>query len=131
MPTRRIGTLCCPFAKDADPRDPNKVKAIVSSAGRALYFSRSLIPYPRDAAGAPDDPSVWLLHVGVYAYRRDALLRLANLSPSPLEICERLEQLRALENGMAITAVQVDRAAPGIDTPADYAAFVERCRKEC
>ena len=124
-----MGTLCCPFARDADPRDPNKVKVVVSAVGRALYFSRSLIPYPRDAAGGVDDPSKWMLHVGVYAYRRRALLKLAAMPPSRFEECERLEQLRALENGMAITVVRVDEAAPGIDTPADYAAFVSRFAK--
>ncbi|HPF38854.1 MAG TPA: 3-deoxy-manno-octulosonate cytidylyltransferase [Phycisphaerae bacterium] len=123
----QIGTLCCPFGGQAQPRDPNKVKVVVSAAGRAIYFSRSLIPFPRDFDGVPDDPSKWLLHVGVYAYRRAALLRLASLPPSPLEQSERLEQLRALENGMAMTVVRVDHAAPGIDTPSDYAAFVSRC----
>lgn len=127
-PEAEIGTLCCPFAKQADPRDSNKVKVVVSTAGRALYFSRSLIPYPRDAAGVPDDAANWLLHVGVYAYRRAALVKLAALPPSSLEIAERLEQLRALENGMAISVVHVDHAAPGIDTPDDYAEFVARCR---
>ena len=124
-----VGTLCCPFAKDADPRDPNRVKVVVASNGRALYFSRSLIPFPRDAAGVPGESADWLLHVGVYAYRRDALTKLAALPPSRLEQVERLEQLRALENGMAIAVVRVDRAAPGIDTPDDYAAFVARWRE--
>lgn len=127
-PDAEIGTLSCPFAGQADPRDPNKVKVVVSTAGRALYFSRSLIPFPRDAAGVADDPTKWLLHVGVYAYRRAALLKVAALPPSPLELAERLEQLRALENGMLISVVRVDHAAPGIDTPDDYAAFVSRCR---
>lgn len=121
-----IGTLCCPFAPGADPRDPNKVKVVVSAAGRALYFSRSLIPFPRDAAGVPGNSTDWLLHVGVYAYRRDALVALASLPPSPLEQLEKLEQLRALENGLSIAVVRVDHAAPGVDTPADYAAFVTR-----
>lgn len=123
-----IGTLCCPFGKQADPRDPNKVKVVVSAGGRALYFSRSLIPFPRDAAGVPEDPSQWLLHVGVYAYRRAALVKLAAMPPTSMEVTERLEQLRALENGMAITVVRVEHGASGIDTPADYAAFVARCR---
>lgn len=124
-----VGTLCCPFAVDADPRDPNKVKVVVSSSGRAMYFSRALIPFPRDDAGVPKDPANWMLHIGVYAYRRPALARLAGWPPSRLEQIERLEQLRALENGMAITVVEVDAAAPGIDTPEDYAAFVKRCRQ--
>jgi 3-deoxy-manno-octulosonate cytidylyltransferase (CMP-KDO synthetase) len=121
-----VGTLCCPFPIELDPRDPNKVKVVLDDTGRALYFSRSLIPYPRDAAGAPEHFSEWNLHVGVYAYRRAALLKLAQLPPAPLETLERLEQLRALHHGMSIAVVSVDGAAPGIDTPADYAAFLSR-----
>ena len=121
-----MGTLCCPFPEGVDPRDPNRVKVVMNDESRALYFSRSLIPYPRDVAGAPQTNSDWLLHVGVYAYRRDALIRLSKLNPSALEETERLEQLRALHHGMSIAVVRVDGAAPGIDTPEDYAAFKTR-----
>lgn len=121
-----VGTLCCPFPNELDPRDPNKVKVVLDNTGRALYFSRSLIPYPRDSAGIPESPSDWQLHVGVYAYRRAALQKLSQLPPAPLETLERLEQLRALHHGMSIAVVSVDGAAPGIDTPADYSAFLSR-----
>jgi 3-deoxy-manno-octulosonate cytidylyltransferase (CMP-KDO synthetase) len=125
-----MGTLACPFPAGADPRDPNAVKVVLDRRGRALYFSRALIPYPRDSAGAPSSGQEWLLHLGVYAYRRDFLLRLAKLPPTPAERMEKLEQLRALENGYAIAVGIVERAAVGIDTPADYAAFVKRMQSQ-
>ena len=75
-----------------------------------------------------DAPKDWLLHVGIYAYRREFLLKLAKLSPTPLEQCEKLEQLRVLEHGFPIAVALVDQAAVGIDTPGDYAAFVGRMR---
>ncbi|HVP12746.1 MAG TPA: 3-deoxy-manno-octulosonate cytidylyltransferase [Phycisphaerae bacterium] len=127
-PTVRIGTLACPFPPGADPTDPNAVKVVLDARGRALYFSRSLIPYPRDTAGRPTTPGQWLLHLGIYAYRRPFLLDLAKLPPTPLEQREKLEQLRVLENGYTMAVGTVDKAAIGIDTPEDYAAFVARCR---
>jgi len=128
QPEVGIATLACPFAAGANPADPNAVKVVLDRKGRALYFSRSLVPYPRDAKGRPDVPGDWLLHLGIYAYRRDFLLKLASLEPTPLERRERLEQLRALEQGQPIAVGIVERAAIGIDTPEDYAAFVERSR---
>ncbi|MFQ5429062.1 MAG: 3-deoxy-manno-octulosonate cytidylyltransferase [Phycisphaerae bacterium] len=122
-----IGTLACPFAPDADPTDPNAVKVVLDARGRALYFSRSLVPYPREQAGRVAQPERWLLHLGLYAYRRAFLLELAGLPPTPLEEQEKLEQLRVLEHGHRIAVAVVDRAAVGIDTPEDYAAFVRRC----
>lgn len=136
-----IGTLACPFSAGANPLDPNAVKVVVDRRGRALYFSRSLIPYPRDgwhgrpARGFHDElhrleaGATWLLHLGIYAYRRDFLLRLATLPPTPLEQAEKLEQLRVLENGYPIAVGVVERAAVGIDTVQDYAAFVERASR--
>lgn len=121
-----IGTLACPFAADGDPRDPNKVKVVLDGRGRALYFSRSLIPYPRDAGGVPGRPADWLLHLGLYAYRREFLFALASLPPTPLEQAEKLEQLRVLEHGHAMVVAVVDKAARGVDTAEDYAAFVKR-----
>lgn len=126
-PEVSVGTLACPFSRDSDPRDPNVVKVVINSRGRALYFSRSLIPYPRDAAGTPADPTDWLLHIGIYAYRRDFLFELAAMPPSRLEMMEKLEQLRVLDSGHSIAVTQVERAFPGIDTPQDYAEFVARC----
>lgn len=124
----QIGTLACPFAAGADPADPNAVKVVLDARNRAMYFSRALIPYPRDNQGQAGTPSQWLLHIGIYAYRREFLLQLAKLSPTPLEQREMLEQLRALEHGFPIAVALVERAAVGIDTPEDYAAFVQRSK---
>jgi 3-deoxy-manno-octulosonate cytidylyltransferase (CMP-KDO synthetase) len=120
-------TLACPFPPEVDPRDPNCVKVVVDRAGRALYFSRALIPYPRDGdgGGARDR---WLLHLGVYAYRRGFLLKLAGWEPGVLEQIEKLEQLRVLERGYAMAVEVVEHAAVGIDTPQDYEQFVARWR---
>ncbi len=127
-PAVDVGTLACPFADDADPRDPNAVKVVLDARGRALFFSRSLIPYPVADKGEPSAPDDWLLHVGIYAYRRSFLLKLATLAPTPLEQRERLEQLRVLENGYPMAVGLVKQATVGIDTPEDYTAFVSRVR---
>jgi len=87
---------------------------VLAQDGAALYFSRAPIPYPRQVGGfAP------LKHLGIYGYQREALLRLAALPPSPLERSESLEQLRALENGMGIRVLIVERASIGVDTAED------------
>ncbi len=102
---------------------PNAVKVVVSASGRALYFSRRTIPFVRDAASRSSDEQLaafpFLKHVGIYGYRRETLLRLVKFPVSPLENAEKLEQLRALENGMRIDAALVDVAPLGVDTPAD------------
>lgn len=126
-----VATLACGFddlrvqGVDADPADPNRVKVVTACDGRALYFTRSPVPYARSGSGAASP----LLHLGIYAYRRDFLLRLAKLSPTPLERTEGLEQLRVLEHGYDVMVARVRRAAIGIDTPDDYAAFVRRTRR--
>jgi len=124
-PAVRMGTLACPFPADRDPKDPNCVKVVKNCRGTALYFSRALIPYPRDADAAGGDAS-WLLHLGIYAYRRAFLREFAGWPPGALEQVERLEQLRALERGCEIVVETVARAFPGVDTPADYREFVSR-----
>ncbi len=124
-----VATLACPFPAEADPRDPNCVKVVTNSAGRALYFSRSLVPYPRDDGGG-GAPYRCLLHLGVYAYRRAFLLELAAWKPGALEQIEKLEQLRVLERGIALAVEIVEHACVGIDTLQDYERFVARCR-EC
>ena len=121
-----MATLACPFGSDADPADPNCVKVVVDHAGRALYFSRSLVPYPRDTAGRPETPGQWLLPLGIYAYRRPFLLAYAGWESGRLEQAERLEQLRAPERGVRILVGRVEHAPAGIDTPDDYEAFVRR-----
>lgn len=102
--------------------DPNRVKAVLGRDGRAMYFSRARIPFDRDNAGGVR----YLLHLGIYAYRVAFLKRFTKLQPTPAELCEKLEQLRALEHGYTIVAAEVDYNGAGIDTPADYAAFVKR-----
>ncbi|RKY20025.1 MAG: 3-deoxy-manno-octulosonate cytidylyltransferase [Planctomycetota bacterium] len=114
-------TLARPLGPDEGRllADPNAVKVVLDDADRALYFSRSPIPHGTDPVGA------WL-HLGVYAYRREALLEFAAAPPAALERRERLEQLRALARGTAIGVVRTSQHALGIDTPDDYARFVER-----
>ena len=98
--------------------DPSAVKVVTDQSGYALYFSRSLMPYPRNK---PVDYKVFK-HVGIYAYRRDFLLKYAALNPTPLERAESLEQLRALENGYKIKVLESDFQGIGVDTPEDLAA---------
>ena len=118
-----MGTIACPFRDEEGMRDPNRVKVVLDRRGRALYFTRAPVPYRRDpAAGEPT-----LLHVGVYAFRPGFLSRFSRLPSTPLELAEKLEQLRALEHGHPIAVEVVDVPPwPGIDTPADYEAFVKR-----
>ena len=127
QPDCPAATLACAFPADSDPRDPNCVKVVRNRLGRALYFSRALIPYPRADVEASDQ-SGWLLHLGVYAYRRSFLLEFAGWPQSALERTERLEQLRILDRGYDIAVEVVERASVGIDTPEDYEKFVERVR---
>ena len=101
-------------AKEAE--NPNKVKVVCDKEGKALYFSRSVIPYARD-----NFPAEYFGHIGLYCYRKEALLLFSALEASPLEKAEKLEQLRALENGLKIVCATVPRAYPGIDTPEDLA----------
>ena len=119
-----MATLAVPIRDGATYRNPNIVKVVCADDGRALYFSRSPIPMVRDAA--PDFSSGrFLQHLGVYAYRRDTLLSLARTPPHPLELAEKLEQLRALAHGIAIRVGVVPVGHRGIDTPEDYAEFVK------
>lgn len=127
-PSSRMGTLATPFPGGLDPRAPSAVKVVLSSDLRALYFSRALIPYPRDGA-AGDRPPVCFLHLGVYAYRRRFLLELSTWPPGRLEQVEKLEQLRVLERGHPIAVEIVKHASCGIDTPEDYARFVQRWKE--
>ena len=105
--------------------NPNAVKVVVSASGRALYFSRRTIPFVRDAASRSSAEQLaafpFLKHLGIYGYRRETLLRLVKFTVSPLESAEKLEQLRALENGIQIAVVQVDYDSVGVDTLEDVA----------
>ena len=104
----------------AESGDPNVVKVVVDRARRALYFSRAPIPHARDAAPQAPAAVAWR-HIGLYVYRRAFLPHFAALPPTPLERAERLEQLRALEHGYRITAVETTHDSIGVDTPADLA----------
>lgn len=126
-PACPTATLACPFPPAADPHDPDCVKVVCNRQQRALYFSRAPIPYRREAEAAAGDAD-WLLHLGVYAYRRAFLLDFATWETSTLERVERLEQLRVLENDHEMAVVIVPNACVGIDTPEDYEQFVARRR---
>ena len=116
----------------AEYDNPNVVKVVVNAAGRALYFSRRTIPYLREAASRSANEQLaafpFLKHLGIYGYRRETLLRLVQFPMSPLEQAEKLEQLRALENGLQIAVVKVDYDSVGVDMPEDVAR-VERLLK--
>jgi 3-deoxy-manno-octulosonate cytidylyltransferase (CMP-KDO synthetase) len=113
-------TLACPIHDEDEWASPHVVKVVTDAEGRALYFSRSPIPFDRDGSRADGAPLGWR-HIGLYAYRRSILLRLAALPPTPLERRERLEQLRALENGIAIGVEPWESKEPVIevDVPED------------
>lgn len=122
-----MATLMTPFKRAADFANPNQVKVVCDQAGRALYFSRSPIPYGREAGGAGDD--AWVAahpcrkHLGLYAYQAGLLERLARLPAGRLEQIEKLEQLRVLENGIAIQVGLTEDPSIGVDTPEDAARF--------
>jgi len=125
-----MATLATPIRDETIYRDPACVKVVCNRRGRALYFSRSPIPCHRD--GLPDantaTPPLAYLHLGIYAYRREFLLELGSLPPSPLEAAEKLEQLRVLDSGYPIAVGLIDEPSVGIDTPDDYKRFVARWR---
>jgi 3-deoxy-manno-octulosonate cytidylyltransferase (CMP-KDO synthetase) len=128
-PAADLATLATPFTSLEQWQNPNCVKVVCDQLGRALYFSRSPIPFVRD--GQPDlhgERSPFLLHLGLYAYRRPALLSLAATPPVPLEQLEKLEQLRALAFGRRIRVGVTRHASAGVDTYADYQRFVQMYR---
>lgn len=130
-PEAEVATVATPIRSAAQYFDPNCVKVVRDEWGRALYFSRSPIPYVRDRNPEFDStPSRFLQHIGLYAYRRSFLVNLALLPPSPLEQLEKLEQLRILGAGRGIQVGIVDHACWGVDTPEDYQRFVHRHREQ-
>ena len=138
-PFAGMTTLATPLRDPEQLANPACVKVVCDNAGRALYFSRSPIPFVRDTPPAQragssstpvfNQPPLFFQHLGIYAYRREELLRFATLEPSTLEQAEKLEQLRLLQTGGVIVVDTIQHASSGIDTPADYAAFVARHRK--
>jgi 3-deoxy-manno-octulosonate cytidylyltransferase (CMP-KDO synthetase) len=129
-PDADMATLAVPLPSVEAYHNPNCVKVVVDANGRALYFSRSPIPFVRD--GAPDlaaRPARFLQHLGLYAYRKEFLLKLATLPPQPLEKLEKLEQLRVLALGRPILVGTIERAGIGVDTYEDYEEFVRFYRQ--
>jgi 3-deoxy-manno-octulosonate cytidylyltransferase (CMP-KDO synthetase) len=118
-----MSTAAVPIQSPDDYDNPNVVKVVVNAAGRALYFSRRTVPYLREAASRSVSEQLaafpFLKHLGIYGYRRETLLRLVKLPVSPLEDAEKLEQLRALENGIPIAVIKTDYESVGVDVPAD------------
>lgn len=139
MSRRTIDAVCRPFEQAQDLavttariritdgrqiESPHVNKVVVDCNGRALYFSRSVIPHPRNA------PVRYFKHLGIYGYRRDSLLSLASLQPSELEQAEGLEQLRFLENGIPIYVVEVDEDSIGVDTREDLDRVIPLLQNE-
>ena len=129
-PQAAIATLATPIRDRSHLEDPACVKVILDHQGRAIYFSRSVIPHPRNWE---DDflnrtPPLYLQHLGIYGYRREFLLGVGQVPRSPLEETEKLEQLRFLQAGYSIVVGVVEHAPRGIDTRKDYDAFVRRQR---
>lgn len=119
-----IATAVIPIMDERRAADPNVVKAVRAENGRCLYFSRAPVPHPRDGARARR----WE-HLGLYAYRRDALRRFVSLPPSTLEQTEKLEQLRALEAGMMMCAAVVSERPVAVDVPADLKSAAKLLRR--
>ncbi len=137
-PNYPMATLAAGFQNAEQIADPNIVKVVVtniehraSSIGtcRAIYFSRSPIPYNRETGGIAD-LGPYLRHIGIYAYCKEFLLKITALPQTPLEKIEKLEQLRAIENGFDILVGKVKHTCNGIDTPQQYDKFVERYGKK-
>lgn len=144
-----MATLAANFQNVEQVADPNIVKVVVAwsgqrgadrkklnakrytlnaACGKAIYFSRAPMPYDREKAGI-GRVEQYLRHIGIYAYRKEFLLKITSLPQTPLEKIEKLEQLRAIENGFDILVGKVEHACEGIDTPEQYAAFVKRYKK--
>ena len=129
-PDCMMSTLASPFAAGEDAANPNIVKVVVDQHQRAMYFSRSLIPFVRDAQDGPSKRGAPpLKHVGLYVYRREFLKVYTSLASTPLEHAEKLEQLRVLEHGHRIAVALGEAHFHGIDTPEQYEAFVRRHAK--
>lgn len=126
-PKVNMATLATPICDTAKILDPSCVKVVLDKHNRAFYFSRSPIPHVRDK---DDGAAVHLLHLGIYAYRREFLVHMAQQPPTLLEKVEKLEQLRILTLGHTILVGIVDQPSIGIDTHDDYQAFVARYRKK-
>jgi len=124
-PDYPMATLSAEFQNAEQVADPNIVKVITDCNDAAIYFSRFPIPYDREESGV-GNVQQYLRHLGIYAYRKQFLLNVTALPQTPLEKIEKLEQLRAIENGYSILVGKVEHTCDGIDTPQQYAEFVKR-----
>jgi 3-deoxy-manno-octulosonate cytidylyltransferase (CMP-KDO synthetase) len=124
-PDYHMATLAADFQNPEQIANPDIVKVIIDSNNRAIYFSRAPIPYDRDEKGVGNIQQ-YLRHIGIYAYRKQFLLKITALPQTKLEKIEKLEQLRAIENGFQILVGKVKHVCDGIDTPQQYAEFVKR-----
>jgi 3-deoxy-manno-octulosonate cytidylyltransferase (CMP-KDO synthetase) len=127
-PKCQMATLVAAFENREQVGDANIVKVVVDKDGYAIYFSRSVTPYDRTAGGVGDIKN-YLRHLGIYAYRKGFLNTITKLPQTNLEKIEKLEQLRAIENGYKILTAKVEHTCDGIDTPQQYEAFVKRYKK--
>ena len=116
-----IVTVAHPFDDPAEASSPHQVKVVADLAGRALYFSRAAIPFPRDLSRIK-----YLRHQGIYGFRREMLLQFVKWKPTPLERAESLEQLRALENGVSVHVLVTKHGSPGVDTPEDAVTLEQK-----
>ena len=124
-PHCQMATLAADFQNAQQVANPNIVKVIIDRNDKAIYFSRAPIPYDREKSGV-GNVQQYLRHLGIYAYRKEFLLKITALPQTPLEKIEKLEQLRAIENGFDILVGKVEHTCDGIDTPQQYAEFVAR-----
>jgi len=118
-PTLEMVTAAIPFDDESDFQNPNNVKVVTALDGRALYFSRSPIPFERDKPKTAAEARRTFWHLGIYGYRRDFLMKFVRWKPTPLEVTEKLEQLRALEHGASIQVLETKHRSLGVDTPED------------
>lgn len=127
-PDYQMATLAADFQNPEQVANPDIVKVIIDSSDCAIYFSRAPIPYDREKSGV-GKLQQYLRHIGIYAYRKQFLLKITALPQTKLEKIEKLEQLRAIENGFSILVGKVKHTCDGIDTPQQYAEFVKRYNK--
>ena len=129
-----MSTAAAPIKLPENWKSPNTVKVVINSSNKALYFSRYPIPFLRDYDDSPITEKLktfpYLQHIGIYGYQKDALIKLVNYPVSPLEKAEKLEQLRALDNGISIVVAVVKHDSIGIDTPEDLEKIKEQLKTE-
>jgi len=132
-PEVAMTTLATPIRNRVQLEDPACVKVVFGGDQKAHYFSRSVVPHPREWNDSllTATPALFHQHVGLYAYRREVLLTLAKLPQTSNEKTENLEQLRALDNGFSICVGVIEAPIFGIDTPEDYAKFCASCEQDC